>query len=65
MLKTHGGAFMAAEKEAADKKTKAAVASIMYPAYSTTGMLRRTLASNQQQNADLRRRLQVSVCGVG
>lgn len=47
------GASMTVEKEATEEKRKVAVASIMYPAYRTTGMLRRTLASNQQQNADL------------
>lgn len=53
MWKTQTGASMTVEKEATEEKTKVAVASIMYPAYRTTGMLRRTLASNQQQNADL------------
>lgn len=64
MQKTHCGAFRTVEKEATEKKMKAAVASIMYAAYGSTGMLRRMLASNQQQNADLLRRLQVSVAVV-
>lgn len=55
---------MAVEKEAAEKKMKAAVASIMYPAYRTTGMLRRMLPSNQQQKADLWGRVHVSVAVV-
>lgn len=41
------------EKEAADRKTKAAVARVMYPAYWTTGRQKRTLAISQQQKADL------------
>lgn len=53
MWKTQMGASMMVEKEATEEKRKVAVASIMYPAYRTTGMLRRTLASNQQQKADL------------
>lgn len=53
MWKTHVGAFMMVEKEATEEKMKAAVASVMYPAYRSTGMQKRTLASNQQQNADL------------
>lgn len=53
MWKTHVGAFMMVEKEATEEKMKPAVASVMYPAYRGTGMQKRTLASNQQQNADL------------
>lgn len=51
--KTHCGAFMIVEKEAMEKKIKAAVAIIMYPAYRMTGMEKRILASIQQQNAVL------------
>lgn len=61
MWKTQMGASMTAEKEATEEKTKVAVASIMHPAYRTTAMLRRTLASSQQQNADLRGRPEFSV----
>lgn len=64
MWKTHCGAFMAVEKEATEERMKAAAASRAYPAYRSTGMLRRTLASNQQQKADLWRRLQVSAAVV-
>lgn len=53
MEKTHCGTFMMVEKEAMEKKMKAAVANIMYPAYRMTGMQKRMLASNQQQNAVL------------
>lgn len=53
---------MTVEKEATEKKMKAAVASIMYPAYRTTGMLRRMLPSNQQQKADLVRGLRSALC---
>lgn len=55
---------MAVEKEATEERMKAAAASSMYPAYRTTGMLRRTLASNQQQKADLLGRAQVSGAAV-
>lgn len=53
MEKTHCGTFMMVEKDAMEKKMKAAVANIMYPAYSMTGMQKRILASSQQQNAVL------------
>ncbi len=53
MEKMHCGTFMMVEKEAMEKKMKAAVASIMYPAYKMTGMEKRILASSQQQNAVL------------
>lgn len=53
MEKTQGGAFMMVENEAMEKKMKAAVAHIMYPAYKMTGMEKRILASSQQQNAVL------------
>lgn len=56
MEKTHCGTFMTVEKEAMEKKMKAAVANIMYPAYRMTGMQKRMLASSQQQNAVLRTR---------
>lgn len=55
---------MAVEKEATERKTKAAAASIVQPAYGTTGMLRRMLLSNQEQNADLLRRVRVSAAAV-
>lgn len=61
MWKTQMGACMTVEKEATEEKTKVAVASIMHPAYRTTGMLRRTLASSQQQKADLRGPFEFSV----
>lgn len=60
MENTHCGAFMMVEKEATEKKMNAAVASTMYPAYRTTGMQKRMFASNQQQNADLRKCVDVS-----
>lgn len=44
---------MVVEKAAMEQKMKAAVASIMYPAYRMTGMQRRMLASSQQKNAVL------------
>lgn len=53
MWKTHVGAFMTVEKEATEEKRKPAVASVMYPPYRGTGMQKSTLASSQQQNADL------------
>lgn len=61
MEKTQRGAEKEAQKEATEQRMKVAVASIMHPACRTTGMLRRMLASNQQQNADLLARLKVSV----
>lgn len=53
MEKTHWGTFMMVEKEAMEKKIKAAVAIIMYAAYRMTGMEKRMFASIQQQNAVL------------
>lgn len=53
MENTHCGTFMMVEKDAMEKKMKAPVASIIYPAYNMTGMQERILASNQQQNAVL------------
>lgn len=53
MENTHCGTFMVVEKAAMEQKMKAAVASIMYPAYRMTGMQRRMLASSQQKNAVL------------
>lgn len=53
MENTHCGMFMMVEKDTMEKKMKAPVANIMYPAYNMTGMQKRILASNQQQNAVL------------
>ena len=58
MEKMHCGAFLMVEKEAVERKRKAAVASIMYPAYRTTGRQKRMLVSSQQQNAVLWRNVQ-------
>lgn len=44
---------MMVEKEAMEKKMKAAVAIIVYPAYRITGMEKRMLETIQKQNAVL------------
>lgn len=51
--KLHCGMLYIVEKEAKEKKIKAAVASIMKPAYRMTGIEKRMLATIQQQKAVL------------